>query len=81
MSTVRQGAPRQRQASSRPWLLWLAAVLAASAYWLLFHTQYFVITQVTVTGASSNEVSLTDTELIATSGRAAVSSTDRKSVV
>jgi cell division protein FtsQ len=55
MSTVRQGAPRQRQASSRPWLLWLAAVLAASAYWLLFHTQYFVITQVTVTGATRVE--------------------------
>lgn len=43
---------RVRRRSARPWLLWLAVVLAAAAYWVLFHTDHFLITGVTVKGAS-----------------------------
>jgi cell division protein FtsQ len=32
--------------------MWLAAVAAAAAYWVLFHTNYFLITGVTVKGAT-----------------------------
>ncbi len=50
--TVRQGKPEIKRRSKAPWYFWLAAILAGVSWWLLYQSKYFLIDNVSVTGAS-----------------------------
>jgi cell division protein FtsQ len=50
--TIRTGVAQPKQHSKRPWLLWLILILAATGYWLIFHSQYFLVTNIKVQGNS-----------------------------
>lgn len=50
--TVRPAAPVRKRKSKAPWLIWLAVVLAAVTWWLLYQSKYFLVEAVTVTGNS-----------------------------
>lgn len=48
--TVRSGVTKPKRQSKRPWILWLLCVLAAAAYWFVYHSTYFTATTVKVQG-------------------------------
>lgn len=50
--TIRSGVSKPKRRSKRPWILWLLCMLAAVAYWLVYHSQYFVATEIKVQGNS-----------------------------
>ena len=50
--TVRPAAPVRKQKSKAPWFVWLAIVVAAVTWWLLYESKYFLVEAVTVVGNS-----------------------------
>ena len=49
--TVRTGTKQVQRRSMLPWFVWLMAIVAGVAWWLLYFSHWFVVTQITVLGA------------------------------
>lgn len=50
--TVRSAAPKKRQKSKGPWLVWLLIIIAVVAWWSLYQSKWFIAQEVTITGNS-----------------------------
>lgn len=50
--TVRSAAPKKKQRSKAPWLVWLLVVVSAVAWWSLYQSKWFIAQEVTITGNS-----------------------------
>ena len=49
--TVRTGTKQVQPRSVLPWFVWLLAIVAGVAWWVLYFSHWFVVTQITVLGA------------------------------
>lgn len=49
--TVRTGTKQVQRRSVLPWFVWLLAIIVGVAWWLLYFSHWFVVTQITVLGA------------------------------
>ena len=49
--TVRTGTKQVQRRSVLPWFVWLLAIVAGVAWWVLYFSHWFVVTQITVLGA------------------------------
>lgn len=50
--TIRSGVSKPKRQSKRPWILWLLCVLAGAGYWFVYHSSYFLATEIKVQGNS-----------------------------
>ena len=50
--TVRSAAPKKKQRSKTPWLVWLLVVISVVAWWSLYQSKWFVAEEVTIAGNS-----------------------------